>query len=320
MINNLQKFEDELYDFLRINVVYNAKYNQYLFDNQWAIEADETYFENRIENIKKILWEHLKNGLDNKSFLLETRDQIRNAYNLLYDCDFGNLSFLERLDVVIRKKSNSSKKPKKEIYDYNYFITKSYEESYLNDTFFNQSDSILNYHEHMTDLFSNSTNQPTENEFEEQKLIYSILIYKEYVMVLLSYVESLYLGCDRIDFSQNNVENSIILPLKKCQVNLSKVDTAQLFRFLFHEGFITINDEDTNDESQIKKFIEENFTYQNQRTKKHETIKNINKQFAELKSEHKETQINFIDNLILKLEERKKVVIKFRDGNSLKKL
>ena len=96
-----------------------------------------------------------------------------------------------------------------------------------------------------------------------------------------------------------------IIPSKKCQVNLSKVDTAQLFRFLFSEGFITINDEDTNDESQIKKFIEENFTYQNQRTKKHEPIKNINKEFSELKWEHKELQIKFIDNLISKLEAQK---------------
>lgn len=319
----IKEFEDELYDFLTISIAYNSEYNKYLFNNKWTIDVNETYFENRIEKIKKLLWEHLKNGLDNKSYLQETRDKIRTSYNLLYDCNFTDLSFLEQLDVVIRKSSNSPNNPTKERYDYNYFANKLYVESYKSDAFFKQSDLIINYHDHLKNLFSNSINQPTENEFEERKLIYSIQIYKDYVMVLLSYVESLYFNCDRIDFTQKNAESSIIIPSKKCQVNLSKVDTAQLFRFLFSEGFITINDEDTNDESQIKKFIEENFTYQNQRTKKHEPIKNINKEFSELKWEHKELQIKFIDNLISKLEAQKENILNHNknvasQGNSLK--
>ncbi|TDP61192.1 hypothetical protein [Flavobacterium dankookense] len=320
----LKEFEDELDDFLTIRIAYNSKYNKYLFDNKWTIDVNETYFENKVEKIKKLLFEHLKNGLENKSFLRETKDKIRTSYNLLYDCDFTDISFLEQLDVLIRKNSNSLYNPTKEIYDYNYFVKKLYEESYKSDTFFDQNDEIINYHNFLRDIFFYSTKkQPTENEFEEQKLIYSLLIYKEYLMVLLSYIETLYFNCDRIDFSQKNAESSIIIPSKKCQVNLSKVDTAQLFRFLFKEGFITINDEDTNDESQIKKFIEENFTYQNQRTKKHEPIKNINKEFSELNWEHKELQIKFIDNLISKLAAQKEYIFHhYSDltskGNSLK--
>ena len=160
---------------------------------------------------------------------IRDRDKIRTSYNLLYDCNFTDLSFLEQLDVVIRKSSNSPNNPTKERYDYNYFANKLYVESYKSDAFFKQSDLIINYHDHLKNLFSNSINQPTENEFEERKLIYSIQIYKDYVMVLLSYVESLYFNCDRIDFTQKNAESSIIIPSKKCQVNLSKVDTCLLY-------------------------------------------------------------------------------------------
>ena len=89
----IKEFEDELDNFLTISIAYNPNYNKYLFDNKWTIDAQETYFENRVEKIKKILWEQLKNGLENKLFLLETRDKIRTTYNLLYDCDFTDLSF-----------------------------------------------------------------------------------------------------------------------------------------------------------------------------------------------------------------------------------
>lgn len=116
-----------------------------------------------------------------------------------------------------------------------------------------------------------------------------------------------------IDFSVNNKEKIGLQINSKCQVNLSKLNTAQLFLFLFSEGFISIKNEDTNDESKIKKFIEESFTYQNQRSKKHENIKNINKEFSELIWDHKDIQIKFIDELILKLEARKEVILKFRN-------
>ena len=170
---------------------YNSEYNKYLFNNKWTIDVNETYFENRIEKIKKLLWEHLKNGLDNKSYLQETRDKIRTSYNLLYDCNFTDLSFLEQLDVVIRKSSNSPNNPTKERYDYNYFANKLYVESYKSDAFFKQSDLIINYHDHLKNLFSNSINQPTENEFEERKLIYSIQIYLSLIHIEMCIRDSL---------------------------------------------------------------------------------------------------------------------------------
>lgn len=210
---------------------------------------------------------------------------------------------------MIRKSRISKNAPPKEKFDYNYFEKQLYVDNYLKEEFYNLDDEVINYHYHLVDAFKRS--KLTKIEFEQEKLMYCIINFVENIINLENIIIELYNVCDFTDFSVKNAEKHFLQPKIKCQVNLSKIDTAQLFRFLFHEEFITMNDEDTNDESLIKKFIEENFTYRNHRNKKHEPITKINKQFSELKSYHKETQIKFIDDLIEKLKARKEEVIKF---------
>lgn len=308
MKTTIKAFTDELYDFLKIDVQYNSKYDQYLFKGEWTYKINDQYFENRLEKLKTLLFKQLKEGQKNKEFLLEILDEIKDKFNFFQNWDYNEFAFFEHAGISIRTSERIKNVPPAEKYDFNYFHNKLYLENYKDEAFFTIDDEIYDYHQHLADIF----NKPnvTKLEFEQSKLMYCVINFVDNIRVLQNYIESLHQDYDYHNFSATTSENLLIKPSEKCHVHLSKIETAQLFSFLFSEQFITMQDEDTNEESHIKKFIELNFTYQNQRTKKHENIKNINKQFSELKSEHKETQIKFIDDLIEKLQARKKEVQK----------
>lgn len=309
MVNTAKVFNDELDSFLRLDIQYNSKYDQYLFQGKWTSTIYYSYFTERNDKLRHLLIEHLKQGVKNKEFLSIVLDQINVAYNSITKWDYDKFSFFEDAIIMIRKSRISKNAPPKEKFDYNYFEKQLYLDNYLKEEFFNLDDEVIDYHYHLVDAFKRS--KPTKIEFEQEKLMYCVINFVESIIKLENIINDLYKVCEFTDFSVKNAEKHILQPKRKCQVNLSKIDTAQLFRFLFHEGFITMNDEDTNDEMHIKKFIEENFTYRNLKNKKHVPITKINKQFSELKSYYKETQIKFIDDLIEKLKARKEEVIKF---------
>lgn len=320
MKTTFKAFTDELDDFLKIDVQYNSKYDQYLFKGEWTYKVNDLYYENRLEKLKSLLFKQLKEGQKNKEFLLEILDEIKEKFNFFQNWDYDEFAFFEHAGILIRTSGRLKTVPPAEKYDYNYFHNKIYLENYKDETFLTIDDEIYDYHEHLADIF----NEPnvTKLEFEQSKLMYCIINFVDNIRVLQNYIESLHQDYDYHNFSATTSDTILIKSSEKCHVHLSKIETAQLFSFLFQEQFITMQDEDTNEESHIKKFIELNFTYQNQRTKKHENIKNINKQFSELVSDHKESQLKLIDSLISKLEARKEVVNKIKgygkNGNSRK--
>lgn len=306
MKTTIKAFTDELYDFLKIDVKYNTKFDQYLFKGQWTYKINDLYFENRLEYLRTLLFKQLKEGQKNKELLLEILDEIKDKFNFFQNWDYNEFAFFEHAGITIGKTGSLTNVPPVEKYSFDYFQNERYLESSKEEDYSTSDDEIYNYRQHLAAAF-NAPNA-TKREFEQSKLMYCIINFVDNIRVLQNYVESLYVDYDYHNFSANSSESFIIKPSVKCQVNLSKIETAQLFKFLFMEQYITIQDEDTSEEAYIKKFIELNFTYQNQRTKKHENIKNINKQFSELETNHKESQIKLIDNLISKLQARKEIV------------
>lgn len=118
MINNVKAFNDELYDFLKIDIQFNTMYNQYLFKGNWTSTINNLYFDNRIEKLKKLLFIQLENGLVNKLFLFETLDEIKKSSNFFQKCDYDDFSFLEESLIIIRKKANTNPIPQKELFNF----------------------------------------------------------------------------------------------------------------------------------------------------------------------------------------------------------
>ena len=64
----------------------------------------------------------------------------------------------------------------------------------------------------------------------------------------------------------------------------------------------------------VKRFLAANFTFNKNGIQS--DIGQINQEFSELKWQHQEIQVDLIDELIGKLEDRKKIILDFRKPKS----
>lgn len=310
MKNYIQEFNAELDDFLTIKVVYNRHFKQYLFQGVWVSEINNSFFQDRLDTLEKLLFNHLKHGINNDIFLLETIEKIKKVDDLLYDHDYSEFSFFENSGISIRKTSNISNPPKKEEYDYNYFVSNKHKAKRLNDNFFDQEQDIISYHNHLSDLFRNSKHHPSEDEFEQEKLLRVIITYVGYVDDLLHKIALLESNCDKINFSTikiDDINSQINTNINKCNLNISKLKLAEFINFLMIEKYINFNAEsEAKNKILIQEFFQNNFTYKSPNTKQ-ENIKSLNREISESHLNIKENYNNYIDRLIKLLESKKKV-------------
>lgn len=94
---------------------------------------------------------------------------------------------------------------------------------------------------------------------------------------------------------------------EKCKSCYSKIDFAQLFYILMDEGLLFFDVVDKkNNRSKFQVFLENNFTYAGDEGSQSK-IKSISRQFSECKGyTYKERQITFLEELITKMQDRKK--------------
>ncbi|MFV8343581.1 hypothetical protein [Flavobacterium sp. XS2P39] len=97
---------------------------------------------------------------------------------------------------------------------------------------------------------------------------------------------------------------------KKCKSIYSKSELAHLFYLLMDEGVLFFDTVDErNNRARLQDFLVENFTYAGD-SGFQVGIKSISKQFSECKGfSYKEKQIRFLDELIIRIQQRKERLI-----------
>lgn len=103
---------------------------------------------------------------------------------------------------------------------------------------------------------------------------------------------------NKIDFASSN---------EKCKSCYSKIDFAQLFYVLMDEGLLFFDSADKkSNRGKFQFFLENNFTYEGDDGGQAK-IKSISRQFSECKGyTYKEKQIAFLEDLIRRLQDRKR--------------
>nr|WP_199001418.1 hypothetical protein [Flavobacterium sp. ASV13] len=107
------------------------------------------------------------------------------------------------------------------------------------------------------------------------------------------------------DDSYSKISASASNPCR-CKSSFSKIEFANLFYILMDEEILFFQKCDKkNNRIEFQKFLENNFTYSGKNGRQSE-IKNISKEFAESKGyTYREKQIEFLNLLIFRFEERK---------------
>ncbi|MCP2027409.1 hypothetical protein L1276_002566 [Flavobacterium sp. HSC-32F16] len=129
----------------------------------------------------------------------------------------------------------------------------------------------------------------------------------KYLNVIVKFDERLRLVENLISVSDRENKMQSISSNEKCKSCYNKIDFAQLFYVLMDEGllFFDATDKKSN-RSKFQFFLENNFTYSGDAGIQSK-IKSISRQFSECKGYiYKEKQITFLDELITRIQERKK--------------
>lgn len=308
-----KEFEDALEDFLTLNVKFHKKHEQYLFQENWVSQPNDSFYKDKIITIKKLLINHLNNGLENKSYLSIIRDKIRNAMAKFYNEDYSDFSFFEKTNTLIRTTDNELLLPPVEEFDYDYFLKQTYIEKYKEDDFAQLDEDILYYHDFLKKNFDNT--KTTKIEFERIKLMYAIVCYQDIMYDFLNYIEYLYYNYEYINFSKNEeVKDEEIVTKEeiesymnenKCKLNINKKTFAKVINILMMDGILFFDSSDAaNNKILIQKFFEKNFSYKGSDGNQKE-IKSLNKEFAMNHFEIKDNRNAFLDKLISDINDRK---------------
>jgi hypothetical protein len=306
------KIEQKLINFLNPKIVYNSTFSQYMFNDDWLIDITGDTFKEPVLNFLQEINNHLNVGADNKTFLKYLISKTEDKIDWINENNFLKINNIDELTSTLKTIENTSEcsAPAKEKYTIDFLKNCSEEEA----------NKIINENNYYADSFYfdglKMTNYVNLFDFEKVKLRYVLQLYNEYLLIIYSYLDSILINNDSINFSEYDfsellVECGLIETKKinshfqrKCHVNFNKKETAQLFVFLMQEGFFSFDDRNRKNRTLLTNFIEANFTYNGDNNTR-SIIKNINQNFSDLLYPNTNEQLPFINNLINILQIRK---------------
>jgi hypothetical protein len=301
--------------FCDFSIEYDRSNKTYIFNNQYIDDIDCLEYEVLINSLKSELIDVCNDIKKPQIFIKSVLKEIEKTA-VWYETErIENFEKLSR--IVIESKNNKTREAKSKYTAEQIKVT--------NETIDSKSEELLFY---LILHKSKTNNYKLKRDVERVKIHY---ILREYFKSIYSFIEYL-LMLDELEekfgIEDFNQFRPMPKPELKCNINLSKIETDNLFNAFFETGYFYF---DITNEKQYKrekiKFIEENFNYINQHGKLSH-IGNLVKEFKDMESfSEVENQIKIVQTLIDKLSDvqktleskvQKKTEKKFA-GNSLEK-
>lgn len=313
----LNEHLNKIKTFCDFTIEYDRSNKTYLFNNQYIDDIDCIEFEAVIKKLQSELIDVCNDVKKPQNYLkaiLKEIEKIAVWYEKERINRFEN--FQKLLPIIVDSANNKIRGAKSK-----YTVEQI---RLCTDAVDPNSDEILFY---LILNKSNTKNYRVKGDFEKVKLHYVVTQYFKSIYSLIEYLLMLNDLEKQYGIEDFNQFRPLPKPQLKCNINLSKIETANLFKAFFDTGYFYF---DITNEKQSKRakiqFIENNFNYINQHGKL-SLIGNLVKEFHDM--DHfveTENQIKIVQTLIDKLLEmqktlennvQKKTVKKFA-GNSLK--
>jgi hypothetical protein len=301
-MNYKYKTDQAVNELVKFKIDFSKIYNTYLFNNKWINEIDDDYYSEKIKNIKNLLHKQLKHGHKLAEYLQDLLDYIWTKVDYIEDYKYNSFEFFELFSDKISDIISHESIPVSNSDLYKEYKIDSSSETTNEPELFN----FLRFHS------SGMNDFQTEIDFEKGRLLFVLSVYSEVLKDLHGFIYSIHMDAEYIDFKSLDFENFIIPPknIKEnlCHINLNKKSVAHLFRILLEENFLVFDEiNENNNRLEMKQFVENNFTYQNNKNKR-TSIDTFNREYSEvvsLSSPEVKAHKDFIDEFILKLQNRK---------------
>ena len=299
------QIENKILKFLNPKIYFTIVHNQYLYDNHWLIEMTKETFKKESLEIIKLINNHLIVGLNTKTFLKETLLMISFQLDKSQEESLQSFEFIENIKVINYCRKSAPDKEKFMIED----ILKGKE------SVINSINNEFSYYYDLQRFAKDFNNYIIPADIEKVKLKFVLELHYEYMNIIYGYIDCIIQDFDRINFEKFDFEDILINfqlinskasseIIQKCNVNLNKIDVANLFYFLMEEKLFFFHKNEKQNKIAIQQFIEENFTYKDDDARQ-KNISNINKEFSKVGYSNEVSHINFINTFISILEERK---------------
>jgi hypothetical protein len=261
--------------FIKIRVRYDKTEKVYLVNDLNLDNFDTIYFSEISREIETKLLYVLKISTDRREFLKEILELLWTKIQWYDDNKISDFSFIKKFALRIKET--------------------------------NTGHELTNDDYGLLFLFKETINQEVLGDDELFKLLNVLQQHAEFLSELYHSIYKIEMEVDTINFNELISLNIINLQQKnklKCNVNLDKITTANFFHILMRAGFLSIDKNDpANNQKLMCEFIEDNFTYTNDKNEKH-LITNIYKEFSYLDSRgHENRQRKILAMLISTLEQ-----------------
>lgn len=292
----VEAYIEKIKGFCDFYIEYDESNKTYRFNTIFIDEINCESFQTDMEGLKNELIDVLIDLKDPSKYINDVLQEI-NKIAIWYETEkiyeFENFSKLSKIIAFSKENTISVSKSK---YTLDSIKNSPEELDYY-------QDDILYYlilHKSKTD------NYRLEDDFEKVKLHHVLTKYFESIYSLIEYLLMLDEIITKYGIEDYNQFRPIPKQHLRCTVNLSKIETANLFNVFYQCGYFSFGMKSNKKEEKAQmEFIENNFNYINQHGKI-ANVSKINKEFIEINTHaHIEHQKKVIDLLIDKLKEIK---------------
>lgn len=288
-------FVNKIQELKKAKVGFNEPAKQYTFNDLWVDEITQGYFDKLFDSFQDDIYRNIGLMKLPKEVLIELYELLWQKVewyenNNIHDFAFfnaisGSISSVAARDIYTPKNTDISIA----------FIQKF---NYGDDQEYDDLVYTLKRYEEVANYTANPIN------FERVKLLHAMQLHNEFLKELYHFLYKLEMDFDTIDFNKIGLENSreIVIDSKKCNFKIDKISTAIFFGVLMKSGMISMDENAQKSDLKIKRFIEDHFTYMNDKGEI-TPIHRINKELSKPgKHQYRQKELEVLNDLIKRLE------------------
>jgi hypothetical protein len=248
LINSLNKILNPKIGYCPIN-------KKYIVDGIWDTDFSLDFFEQNTYNFEKNLLDNITNFTSPKNLIIELYDIIWDKIDWYTKNEIQNFSFFKVISKRIIEYENLAPILLDDKYNIDFVRGFDSEKDYFDVD--DLSFLILKYKKE-------TNNYLDEKDLEKTKLINALQIHFESINLLYNALYKIEMNFEELDLqaisSSASYRNLKLNPLK-CNIDLNKLETAILFRFLMDKGMFFMDKNQNKNKVKLQNFFEQNFNF-----------------------------------------------------------
>lgn len=298
-------FENDLNKILNPKIGFCPITEKYHINNKWVNKILLDDFDSTTTAFEVNLLRNLSIFKHPREIIIEFYEIIGNKIEWYQNNKINNFSFWDRIKNKINKTELLNTPYLEDVYTIDYVRIFDFEHKYEEGNLFDVLD----------DIYRNYGGFKDEAILEKGKLINALQLHYKALNTLYSSLYKIEMNYDEINlenftsltFDRKNNSNSL-----KCNINLSKIETAVLFRFFNETKLFYIDEKNPiKNRTNLISFFEENFNYSNEEGE-HLPITRLNNDLSKITLNNRlDAQLNTLKSLqdslnhyIIKIENR----------------